>query len=163
VGGRGGCSGGGGSSIAMNDYMCPWGIPNREPLKRWFRVQKVRDAMEAQPPQNLPMSESPAPESDANDPNQSHLLHVLQCSVLPDAVDLGRQKDSTRPPMAPDQLRLFAQKLPANTHVTSLNLSYQNMDPDALLELFAPLALLTSLRELYLAGAYTFAYGHMSL
>jgi hypothetical protein len=68
----------------------------------------------------LPMSESPAPESDENDPNQSHLLHVLQCSVLPDAVDLGRQKDSTRPLMTPDQLRQFAQKLPANTHVTSL-------------------------------------------
>jgi hypothetical protein len=109
------------------------------------------------------MSESPVSESDENDPHQSHLLHVLQCSVLPDAVDLGRQKDSTRPPMSPDQLPQFAQKLPANTHVTSLNLSYQSVDPDALLELFAPLALLTSLRELYLAGAYGLAYGHMSL
>ena len=91
--------------------------------------------------------------ADENDGEQSHLHQVLQCGVLPDAVNLGRPKESTQAPMTPDQLRQFAQELPANTHVTSLNLSYQSIGTDAMRELVAPLALLTSLRELHLAGA----------
>jgi hypothetical protein len=74
---------------------------------------------------------------------------------------LGRPKDSTLMPVTPDQLRQFAQKLPTNTHVTLLNLSYQNIGPDVMLELVGPLALLTSLQELHLAGAYALAYVFM--
>ena len=96
--------------------------------------------------------------ADENDGEQSHLHQVLQCSVLPDAVNLGRPKESTQAPMTPDQLRQIAQKLSTNSHVTALNLSYQSIGPDALLELVAPLALLTSLRELHLAGACALAY-----
>jgi hypothetical protein len=84
------------------------------------------------------------------DDDQSHLHKVVQCSILPDAINLG--KDSTRVPVTPDQLRQFAQKLPTNTHVTLLNLSYQNIGPEVMLKLIGPLALLTSLRELHLAG-----------
>ena len=91
--------------------------------------------------------------ADENDGEQSHLHQVLQCGVLPDAVNLGRPKESTQAPMTPDQLRQIAQKLSTNSHVTALNLSYQSIGPDALLELVAPLAVLTSLRELHLAGA----------
>jgi hypothetical protein len=57
--------------------------------------------------------------------------------------------------MTPDQLRKFAQKLTTNTHVTLLNLNYESIGPDVLLELVGPLALLTSLRELHLAGTNT--------
>jgi hypothetical protein len=93
--------------------------------------------------------------------HQSNLQQVLQSSVLPHAINLGRPKDSTRVPMTPDQLRQFAQKLPTNTHVTLLNLNYQSIGPDVLLELVGPLALLTSLQELHLAGAYALAYVFM--
>jgi hypothetical protein len=108
-----------------------------------------------------PMSESLASESDENEHCQSHLHQILQCSVLPDAVNLGRPKDSTHAPITSNQLRQFAQMLPENTHVTSLNLSYQSIGPDAMLELVGPLALLTSLQELHLAGAYALAYVFM--
>ncbi len=91
-----------------------------------------------------------ASESDANVADQAILHQVLQSSVLPNTINLN---GSTMVPMTPDQLRQFAQKLPTNTHVTSLNLSYQSIEPDLLLELIGSLALLTSLRELHLAGA----------
>ena len=107
------------------------------------------------------MSESLASESDENEHCQSHLHQILQCSVLPDAVNLGRSKDSTHAPITSNQLRQFAQMLPENTHVTSLNQSYQSIGPDAMLELVGPLALLTSLQELHLAGAYALAYVFM--
>ena len=118
--------------------------------------------MQAQLQEHLPLSESLPSESDGNDHHgQSHLHQVLQCSVLPDAVNLGRPKDSAHAPISPDQLRQLAQKLPTNTHVTSLNLSYQSIGPGAMLELVGPLALLTSLQELHLAGAYALAHVFM--
>ncbi len=85
---------------------------------------------------------------------QLNLHQLLQSSALPDAINLGRPKDSTLMPVTPDQLRQFAQKLPTNTHVTLLNLSYQNIGPEVMLERVGPLALLTSLQELHLAGDY---------
>ena len=83
----------------------------------------------AQLQKHLPLSESWASESDETDDDQSHLHKVVQCSILPDAINLGI--DSTRVPVTPDQLRQFAQKLPTNTHVTLLNLSYQNIGPES--------------------------------
>ena len=74
-------------------------------------------------------------------------------SVLPAAINLDRRKDGPWT-MTRDDLRQLAMKLQANTSVTSLDLSHQNMGPDMLLELAAPLALLTCLRQLNLAGAY---------
>ena len=118
-------------------------------------AKQIGGLMQAQLPKHLLLSESLASESDETDDDQSHLHQVLQCSILPGAVNLGRPKDSTRVPMTPDQLRQFAQNLRTNTHVTLLNLSYQSIGPDVLLELVGPLALLTSLRELHLAGANT--------
>lgn len=91
-----------------------------------------------------------ASESNANVTDQSILQQVLQSSVLPNAINLN---GSTMMPMTPDQLRQFVLKLPTSTHVTSLNLSHQSIAPDLLLELIGSLALLTSLRELHLAGA----------
>ena len=89
---------------------------------------------------------------------QSRLRQVLEGSVLPDAVNLGRCRGEPRK-ITCDELRQLAMKLPANTSVTSLDLSHQNMGPDMLLELAAPLALLTCLRQLNLAGAYVQPYG----
>ncbi len=93
-----------------------------------------------------------------SDDGQSRLRHVLEGSVLPDAINLGRRKDEPWT-MTRDELRQLAMKLPANTSVTSLDLSHQNMGPDMLLELAGPLALLTCLRHLNLAGAYVPPYG----
>ena len=93
-----------------------------------------------------------------SDDGQSRLRHVLEGSVLPDAINLGRRKDEPWI-MTRDELRQLAMKLPANTSVTSLDLSHQNMGPDMLLELAGPLALLTCLRQLNLAGAYVPPYG----
>ena len=73
-------------------------------------------------------------------------------SVLPDSINLGRRKDEPWM-MTRFELRQLAMKLPANTNVTSLDLSHQNMGPDMLLELAGPLALLTCRRQLNLAGA----------
>jgi len=79
-------------------------------------------------------------------------------SVLPDSINLGRRKDGPWM-MTRFELRQLAMKLPATTSVTSLDLSHQNMGPDMLLELAAPRALLTCLRQLNLAGAYVQLYG----
>jgi hypothetical protein len=92
------------------------------------------------------------------DDGQSRLRQVLEGSVLPDAINLSRRKDGPWT-MTSDELRQLAMKLPANTSVTSLDLSHQNMGPDMLLELAGPLALLTCLRQLNLAGAYVQPYG----
>jgi hypothetical protein len=137
-------------------------IINRIGQKKGLVAQRIRGPMQAQLQEHLPLSESLPSESDGND-GQSHLHQVLQCSVLPDAVNLGRPKDSAHAPISPDQLRQFAQKLPTNTHVTSLNLSYQSIGPGAMLELVGPLALLTSLQELHLAGAYAPAHVFMTV
>ncbi len=92
------------------------------------------------------------------DNGQSRLRQVLEGSVLPDAINLGRRKDGPWT-MTRDELRQLAMKLPANTSVTSLDLSHQNMGADMLLELAGPLALLTCLRQLNLAGEYVQPYG----
>ena len=92
------------------------------------------------------------------------LFQILQqSSVLPDAINLGLPSHGTRTPITPDQIRHFAQKLPTSTHVTLLNLSFQSIGPDLLLELVGQLALLTSLRELHLAGVCADIYLHMRL
>jgi ubiquitin len=91
-------------------------------------------------------------EAEAAD-GQSRLRQVLKSSFLPDAINLGSRKGGPWT-MTRDEFRQLAMKLPANTSVTSLDLSYQNMGPDMLLELAGPLALLTGLRQLNLAGAY---------
>ena len=92
------------------------------------------------------------------DNGQSRLRQVLEGSVLPDAINLGRREDGPWT-MTRDELRQLAMKLPANTSVTSLDLSHQNMGPDMLLELAGPLALLTCLQQLNLAGAYVQPWG----
>ena len=95
-----------------------------------------------------------------SDDGQSRLRHVLEGSVLPDAINLGRRKDEPWS-MTRDELRQLAMKLPANTSVTSLDLSYQNMGPDMLLELAGPLSQLTCLQQLNVAGAYVLTMSHM--
>ena len=132
-------------------------IINRAAAESESAATKIRDHMQAQllgaAAKRFIAELGGDKAADENDGEQSHLHQVLQCGVLPDAVNLGRPKESTQAPMTPDQLRQFAQKLPTNTHVTALNLSYQSIGTDAMRELIAPLALLTSLRELHLAGA----------
>ncbi len=95
-----------------------------------------------------------------SDDGQSRLREVLECSVLPDAINLGRRKDGPWT-ITRNELRQLAMKLPANTSVTSLDLSHQNMGPDMLLELAGPLALLTCLQQLNIAGAYVLTMSHM--
>ena len=92
------------------------------------------------------------------DDGQSRLRQVLEGSVLPGAINLGRRKDGPWT-ITRYELRQLAMKLPANTSVTSLDLSHQNMGADMLLELAGPLALLTCLRQLNLGGAYVQPYG----
>ncbi len=93
-----------------------------------------------------------------SDDGPSRVRQVLEGSVLPAAINLGSRKDGPWT-MTRDELRQLAMKLLANTSVTSLDLSYQNMGPDMLLELAGPLALLTRLRQLNLAGTYVQPYG----
>ena len=95
-----------------------------------------------------------------SDDGQSRLRHVLEGSVLPDAINLGRCKDGPWT-ITRDELRQLAMKLPANTSVASLDLSYQNMGPDMLLELAGPLSQLTCLQQLNVAGAYVLTMSHM--
>ena len=92
-----------------------------------------------------------------SDDGQSRLRQVLEGSVLPDAINLGKRNGGPWT-MTRDELQQLAMKLRANTSVTSLDLSYRNMGPDMLLELAGPLALLTCLRQLNLAGAYVQPY-----
>ena len=87
------------------------------------------------------------------DDGQSRLRQVLEGSELPAAINLSSRKDGPWT-MTRDELRQLAMKLRANPSVTSLDLSHQNMGPAMLLELAGPLALLTCLRQLNLAGAY---------
>jgi hypothetical protein len=97
-----------------------------------------------------PDSEGPA----ANGDSQSFARLVLESGDLSDAMNLSLQPDSTRAPLTSDDLQQLALKLHMNPHVTALNLGYQRIGPDLLLELAPPLALLTSLRELNLAGEW---------
>jgi len=95
-----------------------------------------------------------------NDDGQSRLRHILEGSVLPGAINLGRRKNGPWT-ITRDELRQLAMKLPANSSVTSLDLSHQNMGADMLLELAGPLSLLTCLQQLNLAGAYVLTTSHM--
>ena len=79
-------------------------------------------------------------------------LEVLHGSGgVPTVVNLSKRDDCER--MTSDQLRQLALKLQAHPHVTVLNLSGQDIGLDMLHELVGPIALQTSLRELYLASA----------
>ena len=100
-----------------------------------------------------PLHDSP-PSTCGGDGDLFDPYTVLQCSVFPDAVNLGRQKDSAQHTISPDQLQLLALKLQENPHVTALDLSNQSIGADAMLELAGHFIRLTSLRELNLSGAF---------
>jgi hypothetical protein len=107
--------------------------------------------MQAQHPDQLD-SESSSSGPPAHGDSQSFARPVLESGDLSDVINLSMEPDSTRVPMTSDDLQKLALKLHMNPHVTALNLGYQRLGPDTLLELAPPLALLTSLRELNLAG-----------
>jgi hypothetical protein len=65
------------------------------------------------------------PSSCGGDGDEFEPYTILQRSVLPDAINLGRQKDSAQNRMTPHQLRELALKLQDNPHITALDLSNQ--------------------------------------
>jgi hypothetical protein len=107
--------------------------------------------MQAPHPDQLD-SESSSPGPATIGDSRSYARLVLESGDLSDAINLSMQPDSTRAPLTSDDLQQLALKMQMNPHVTALNLGYQRIGPDMLLELARPIALLTSLRELNLAG-----------
>lgn len=101
----------------------------------------------------LPLGGSEPASCGGGDGDQFEPYTVLRCGVLPDAINLGRQKEFAQDKMTPHQLRELALKLQDNPHVTALDLSNQCIGPDMMLELVGHFTPLTSLRELNLSGA----------
>jgi hypothetical protein len=98
-----------------------------------------------------------APSSCGGDGDQCDPYPVLQCSVLPDAINLGRQKESAQSTLSPHQLRLLALKLQEHPHVTALDLSNQCIGADAILELaghFVPPPPLTTTLHLRIENCF---------
>ena len=94
---------------------------------------------------------SPCDSSSSTEDYESHLQEVLHGRGCPTVINLGKRDGCRR--MTSDQLRQLAVKLHAHPHVTVLNLTDQSIGEDMLHEFVAPIALQTSLRELYLASA----------